>query len=445
MKRLICMALACGMLLSGCTLSTSSDAGTYQFYYQSVASANNIIASSVLASEKRKADLSEDTPIQDLVALYLEGPKSDKLLSPFPKDTIVLSCLNYNGDVTLELGGSYRNMDGVAKTIAQACLVNTISQLDGVQTVTVRNDGGTLANVDSRALSGGDFILVDSESESRQISVRVYFPDMENRYLLSTTFRILSDSAETTATAVIQQLIAGPSNVGMNAVMPQGTALRNLWINNGVCTVDFTMPFLSGRPHTAAQERILLYSIVNSLCELPEIDSVRFFCEGEKIGTYCQTDLSSPLLPFDGIIGPVREAAGEIDASVYMITPDQGHISGFPTRVRPSTGESKAEALLRTMFEFDPPEGYRNPIPKQTSVNFCSIDENGTCHLDLSEGLLLGNSSTDTLLSVRALVTTLCTLDEVTGVEVTVNGSNDVLKLCAIDTPAVVDPDWTFE
>ena len=97
------------------------------------------------------------------------------------------------------------------------------------------------------------------------------------------------------------------------------------------------------------------------------------------------------------------------------------------------------------MFEFDPPEGYRNPIPKQTSVNFCSIDENGTCHLDLSEGLLLGNSSTDTLLSVRALVTTLCTLDEVTGVEVTVNGSNDVLKLCAIDTPAVVDPDWTFE
>lgn len=151
MKRLICMALACGMLLSGCTLSTSSDAGTYQFYYQSVASANNIIASSVLASEERKADLSEDTPIQDLVALYLEGPKSDKLLSPFPKDTIVLSCLNYNGDVTLELGGSYRNMDGVAKTIAQACLVNTISQLDGVQTVTVRNDGGTLANVDSRA------------------------------------------------------------------------------------------------------------------------------------------------------------------------------------------------------------------------------------------------------------------------------------------------------
>ena len=244
---------------------------------------------------------------------------------------------------------------------------------------------------------------------------------------------------------MIQQLIAGPSNVGMNAVMPQGTALRNLWINNGVCTVDFTMPFLSGRPHTAAQERILLYSIVNSLCELPEIDSVRFFCEGEKIGTYCQTDLSSPLLPFDGIIGPVREAVGEIDASVYMITPDQGHISGFPTRVRPSTGESKAEALLRTMFEFDPPEGYRNPIPKQTSVNFCSIDENGTCHLDLSEGLLLGNSSTDTLLSVRALVTTLCTLDEVTGVEVTVNGSNDVLKLCAIDTPAVVDPDWTFE
>lgn len=74
----------------------------------------------------------------------------------------------------------------------------------------------------ARALSGGDFILVDSESESRQISVRVYFPDMENRYLLSTTFRILSDSAETTATAVIQQLIAGPSNVGMNAVMPAG-------------------------------------------------------------------------------------------------------------------------------------------------------------------------------------------------------------------------------
>ena len=36
----------------------------------------------------------------------------------------------------------------------------------------------------------------------------------------------------------------------------------------------------------------MLYSIVNSLCELPEIDSVRFFCEGEKIGTYCQTDLS---------------------------------------------------------------------------------------------------------------------------------------------------------
>ena len=444
MRRFVALTLLCAVLLSGCSFLGSDSAQSYHFYYQSVASANNI-SSSVIQSEVRQIPLSQQSSVTDLVEQYLAGPKSDTLLSPFPKDTTVVSCTDQGGALTIVLGGSYRTMDGIGRTIAQACLVKTLLQLDGIQTVTVRNDGGALANVDSRAFDSDSFVLSDIESESQQIGVRVYFPDTEDRYLLSSTFRIMSDSPETTASAIIQQLIAGPPNVGMNPVMPQGTALRKLWINNGVCTVDFTMPFLSGRPHTAAQERLLLYSIVNSLCELPEIDSVRFLCDGEKIGLYCQTDLSSPLSPFEGMIGPVREALGEIDATLYLIAPDQGHIAGFPVRVRPATNETQVEALLQALLSYVPPEDYRNPIPKQTSINSCYIDGGGICRLDLSEGMLLGNDATETLLSVRALVATLCALDEVRGVEITVNGSEDLLKLCALDSPAVTNPDWTIE
>ena len=46
-----------------------------------------------------------------------------------------------------------------------------------------------------------------------------------------------------------------------------------------------------------------VYSIVNTLAELPEIEMVRFLIEGEEIETLAgHLDLSEPVYPDEGLI-----------------------------------------------------------------------------------------------------------------------------------------------
>jgi len=72
-------------------------------------------------------------------------------------------------------------------------------------------------------------------------------------------------------------LIKGPKVAGLKPTIPEGTKLRSaIKIEGDVAIVDFTKSSGIIIREEKAEERMTIYSVVNSLTELKEINKVNF-------------------------------------------------------------------------------------------------------------------------------------------------------------------------
>jgi len=127
--------------------------------------------------------------------------------------------------------------------------------------------------------------IVLSEADARQIAdkspIRLYFANEDNsklkleiRYIpVSETTKSVNHLAE----IIVNELIKGPKVAGLKPTIPEGTKLRSaIKIEGDVAIVDFTKEFRDNHPGGKAEERMTIYSVVNSLTELKEINKVKF-------------------------------------------------------------------------------------------------------------------------------------------------------------------------
>ena len=89
------------------------------------------------------------------------------------------------------------------------------------------------------------------------ISATLYFP-WAGGYGLATEQRdVVKTESEGVAAALVSALLAGSqSGDGVRRLMPEGTQLRSVTVENGVCTVDLSGEFLSGMPDQLRQKRV---------------------------------------------------------------------------------------------------------------------------------------------------------------------------------------------
>ena len=97
---------------------------------------------------------------------------------------------------------------------------------------------------------------------------------------------------------LLQALLSGPETEGLSAPLTGEARVIDLWVDDGgICYVNFDAAFLSQQPASASQARLTLYAIVNTLCQLPNVDAVAFLVEGESIADYGGVAADVPLEP----------------------------------------------------------------------------------------------------------------------------------------------------
>ncbi|MDD5601089.1 MAG: GerMN domain-containing protein, partial [Actinomycetota bacterium] len=63
-----------------------------------------------------------------------------------------------------------------------------------------------------------------------------------------------------------------------------------------IAKVDFSQEFLENSLDTSILDEYVIYSIVNTLTEIPDIEGVIFYIEGIRIKVYGNVDLSIPTI-----------------------------------------------------------------------------------------------------------------------------------------------------
>ena len=88
---------------------------------------------------------------------------------------------------------------------------------------------------------------------------------------------------------VVQQLINGPQDIdGVNeniqATLPNKTVINQITVREQICYIDLSIDFLTALPGISREAA--LYSVVNSLVELSDINKVQFSIDGDVIRYY---------------------------------------------------------------------------------------------------------------------------------------------------------------
>ncbi|AGA70342.1 sporulation/spore germination protein [Desulfitobacterium dichloroeliminans LMG P-21439] len=137
----------------------------------------------------------------------------------------------------------------------------------------------------------------------KTMDVTLYFPTPDASGLVATK-RTLNVTEETSAAAIkeIFKEFTNPST-GSVAPLPEKTELLDVKIKDGVATLNLSKSFRENFKGGTTGEEMVLFSIVNTLTKLPDVQSVEFLLEGElKAAILGGLDTSIPVEPDESLI-----------------------------------------------------------------------------------------------------------------------------------------------
>ena len=121
-----------------------------------------------------------------------------------------------------------------------------------------------------------------SDDQSRETIVSLYFADKETG-LLKPEARLVNvkDLIKSPYNTLVELLISGPKNDKLKVVIPENTKLLNVSLDKECLTLDFSSEILNYNKDDSMLKNNLIYSIVNTVTELNEVNKVKFLVNGQ--------------------------------------------------------------------------------------------------------------------------------------------------------------------
>lgn len=232
-------------------------------------------------------------------------PKSETLASAIPQELQILNISLEDSVVTINVSNNYRDMKTGQEMFCRAALVWTFTGFYFVDQVEILVEGVPLAKTNGEPFGpmGRDDLIVDAQIEAEPTnSTRVltlYFANKDATALVAEKRKVEVNPNQPVEKYILEQLIIGPKEDGHVATVPPETKIRNIQTADGICYVDLSEEFVTKHGGGSTGETFTVYSIVNSLAELKEIEKVQFLIEGEKQDEFKgHLEFGKPFEPF---------------------------------------------------------------------------------------------------------------------------------------------------
>ena len=230
--------------------------------------------------------------LKNVLAILQEGPNADGATASMPQNLEIRSVTLEQATVTVDFSEEYLQMNDLEETICRSSVVWTLTSLDFVKNVRILVEGEPLKNQNGEAYAifNRDNVWIDTEISAETTGYAIltlYFANAEGTDLVAEERVVEVNANQTREKTVLEQLIAGPEEKGSVATIPVGTKIKDVTTtDDGTCYVNLSQEFVLKHTGGEREELLTIYSIVNSLCELDQIDRVQFLVEGKKLDTY---------------------------------------------------------------------------------------------------------------------------------------------------------------
>ena len=262
-----------------------------------------------LLAEVRSGYQSGENLAVDLINQLKSGPAaSDEMKGTIPKNVVMQNEPQVYEDpengmvLTISLEApKHEAIDNDARYMMAASIVSTMQgNIPGIDAVRVLINSQPA--ISASIMKDGDFDDILGNIAT------LYFPNSDMSYLIPVN-RAMSQLDYKQISSRIEGLISGllpdETDSAVN-IFPEGITdedLLSVSISGDTAYVDFSLKLSTLCDYDAEAEKMLIYSLVNTLTELKSIKKVQILIEGKVFKTLCgHLSVQEPLLPNPGII-----------------------------------------------------------------------------------------------------------------------------------------------
>ena len=228
--------------------------------------------------------------VKELIDVLSTDSGDVDLVRPIPEGVHVTKTkLGKDGDLKVYFDDAYHTMGAVPEILCRLALVQTLTQVDGVNCLEFFVDGEPLEDTRGNEvgqMTPDDFVVNPGEqiNSIQHATLDLYFSNAAGDGLVLETQRVYYNSNVSLEKLVIEHLLAGPKSNDAVASIPPETTLVNVSVADRICYVSLDDGFRTQNYNI--QEPIVIYSLVDSLTALPHIDKVQISINGDTSGVY---------------------------------------------------------------------------------------------------------------------------------------------------------------
>jgi germination protein M len=279
-KIFFAVLLLCFTLLPACA-EDESYAHTFMVYY--IKNDETGITSREYQTNSEGAETLAAELIEELYKL------SDKLeyRSPFAAEFTLLDYSLAEGPIVINVNDASKDLPTITEILTRAAIVRTLTQVEGINNVamTVRGEAlldrtGSVVGV----MTAESFIdNVGTELGAyEKTSLRLFFAN-ETASGLTLVYRdnVIYSSNVAPEKLVVESVIGGPGEgEAVQATVNPATRVLGVTVTDGTCYVNLDEQFAQLLPGINGE--LAIYSLTNSLVELPNINHVRISINGQS-------------------------------------------------------------------------------------------------------------------------------------------------------------------
>ncbi len=273
------------VMLTACEDERQADDGKYYEIYYVNADETKILNREYVTETQDNKDLLEEMLVQ-----LSTQPEKREYTAPLANGFEVVSYTLDNGLLTMNFDEHYRNIKGTKEVLVRAAIVRTLVQLPEVERVSFTVQGEQL--VDSNGVAIGtmssDTFIENAGNEINayeKANLNLYFANESGDMLVEEHQRnVVYNSNISLEKLVVEKLLEGPQTEGVYPTINPATKIVSVTVKDGICYVNLSEDFLS-QPYNVTSD-VTLYSITNSLVELPNVNRVQIAVNGETDISY---------------------------------------------------------------------------------------------------------------------------------------------------------------
>lgn len=274
----------CVIMLCGCAEQNEETENSYSVYYL-----NNSETKVEAHSYIIDGDSLEDR-VQEMITCLSTMPGKLEYKAPLSLFG-VLDVTISDEKVILNVDSNYLSMPVTTEVLVRAAVVRTLTQLDGIKYVGITVQGEQLYDNTGSPIglmSADQFIDNDGNEINTYelIKVKLYFANADGDKLIA-AYREKHYSTNTPLERfVVEEVIAGPSGQieGLYPTVNPETKIISVSTKDGICYVNLDSGFLTVMNNVSTE--VAIYSIVDSLVELSNVNKVQILINGEVPATF---------------------------------------------------------------------------------------------------------------------------------------------------------------